>query len=121
MFHVHFQYHFSRDRNVIRSMDRGIQAAQQTMQYVVLYLIPTLVEALAVVASAGKNETFFRFYFFWNFWKMRFWVWVDFCLSSSGLIDFRIPLQEFAIGSAFAKNYHVHVHDSAVLQLQNQS
>jgi len=34
--------------NVIRSMDRGIQAAQQTMQYVVLYLIPTLVEALAV-------------------------------------------------------------------------
>lgn len=34
--------------NVVRSMDRGIQAAQQTMQYVVLYLIPTLVEALAV-------------------------------------------------------------------------
>ena len=34
--------------NVIRSMDRGIQAAQSTMQYVVLYLIPTLVEALAV-------------------------------------------------------------------------
>eukprot|EP00435_Cladocopium_sp_Y103_P042440 s69_g11.t1 len=32
----------------VRSMDRGIQAAQQTMQYVVLYLIPTLVEALAV-------------------------------------------------------------------------
>ncbi|CAJ1411230.1 unnamed protein product [Effrenium voratum] len=34
--------------NVIRSMDRGIQAAQQTMQYVFLYLIPTLVEAFAV-------------------------------------------------------------------------
>jgi len=34
--------------NVIRSMDRGIQAAQQTMQYVFLYLLPTLVEAFAV-------------------------------------------------------------------------
>ncbi|CAE7449408.1 Abcb6 [Symbiodinium sp. CCMP2592] len=35
--------------NVIRSMDRGIQAAQQTMQYVFLYLVPTLIEALTVV------------------------------------------------------------------------
>ncbi|CAE7612983.1 abcB6 [Symbiodinium natans] len=34
--------------NVIRSMDRGIQAAQQTMQYVFLYLVPTLVEAFTV-------------------------------------------------------------------------
>lgn len=34
--------------NVIRSMDRGIQAAQQTMQYVCLYLMPTLVEAVVV-------------------------------------------------------------------------
>lgn len=35
--------------NVIRSMDRGIAAAQQTMQYVFLYLVPTLAEAAAVV------------------------------------------------------------------------
>ncbi|CAE8652573.1 unnamed protein product, partial [Polarella glacialis] len=35
--------------NVVRSMDRGIAAAQQTMQYVFLYLVPTLVEAFAVV------------------------------------------------------------------------
>lgn len=35
--------------NVVRSMDRGIQAAQQTMQYVFLYLFPTLAEAAAVV------------------------------------------------------------------------
>jgi len=34
--------------NVIRSMDRGITAAQQTMQYVCLYLVPTLVEAVVV-------------------------------------------------------------------------
>eukprot|EP00929_Paragymnodinium_shiwhaense_P023484 TRINITY_DN14690_c0_g1_i1.p1 TRINITY_DN14690_c0_g1~~TRINITY_DN14690_c0_g1_i1.p1 ORF type:complete len:855 (-),score=217.69 TRINITY_DN14690_c0_g1_i1:194-2758(-) len=35
--------------NVIRSMDRGIDAAQKTMQYVFLYLFPTLAEAFAVV------------------------------------------------------------------------
>lgn len=34
--------------NVIKSMDRGIAAAQQTMQYVCLYLFPTLCEALVV-------------------------------------------------------------------------
>eukprot|EP00443_Scrippsiella_acuminata_P001466 CAMPEP_0115330774 /NCGR_PEP_ID=MMETSP0270-20121206/85959_1 /TAXON_ID=71861 /ORGANISM="Scrippsiella trochoidea, Strain CCMP3099" /LENGTH=900 /DNA_ID=CAMNT_0002751517 /DNA_START=81 /DNA_END=2784 /DNA_ORIENTATION=- len=34
--------------NVVRSMDRGIQAAQQTMQYCFLYLFPTLAEAIAV-------------------------------------------------------------------------
>lgn len=34
--------------NVIRSMDRGIAAAQNTMQYVFLYLVPTICEALAV-------------------------------------------------------------------------
>jgi len=34
--------------NVVRSMDRGVQAAQQTMQYVFLYLFPTLAEAVAV-------------------------------------------------------------------------
>jgi len=35
--------------NVVRSMDRGIQAAQQTMQYVFLYLLPTIGEGIAVV------------------------------------------------------------------------
>jgi len=34
--------------NVIRSTDRGIAAAQQTMQYVCLYLLPTLAEAVVV-------------------------------------------------------------------------
>lgn len=34
--------------NVIRSVDRGIAAAQQTMQYVFLNLVPTLLEAFAV-------------------------------------------------------------------------
>mmetsp|Transcript_35981 Transcript_35981/g.110710 ORF Transcript_35981/g.110710 Transcript_35981/m.110710 type:complete len:840 (+) Transcript_35981:3-2522(+) len=34
--------------NVIKSMDRGIAAAQQTMQYVCLYLFPTLAEAVVV-------------------------------------------------------------------------
>merc|ERR1712113_970039 len=33
---------------VQRQMDRGIQAAQQTMQYVFLYLFPTLAEAAVV-------------------------------------------------------------------------
>jgi len=34
--------------NVVRSMDRGISAAQSTMKYVFLYLLPTLMEAAAV-------------------------------------------------------------------------
>jgi len=34
--------------NVVRSLDRGVAAAQQTMQYVFLYLFPTLAEAVAV-------------------------------------------------------------------------
>lgn len=34
--------------NVISSIDRGIQAAQQVMQYVFLYLFPTLAESVAV-------------------------------------------------------------------------
>lgn len=35
--------------NVIRSLQRGLQAAQQTMQYIFLYLIPTIAEGIAVV------------------------------------------------------------------------
>jgi len=35
--------------NVVRSMDRGIQAAQSTMQYVFLYLFPTIGEGVAVI------------------------------------------------------------------------
>jgi len=35
--------------NVIRSMDRGIDAAQKTMQYVFLNLLPTLMEAFAII------------------------------------------------------------------------
>jgi len=35
--------------NVVRSMDRGIQAAQSTMQYVFLYLFPTVGEGAAVI------------------------------------------------------------------------
>lgn len=35
--------------NVIRSMDRGIDAAQKTMQYVFLNLLPTLLEAFAII------------------------------------------------------------------------
>lgn len=34
---------------VIRSMQRGLTAAQDTMQYIVLYLLPTIAEAVAVV------------------------------------------------------------------------
>jgi len=34
--------------NLVRSMDRGIQAAQQTMKYVFLNLFPTLAEGVAV-------------------------------------------------------------------------
>mmetsp|Transcript_32097 Transcript_32097/g.83228 ORF Transcript_32097/g.83228 Transcript_32097/m.83228 type:complete len:806 (+) Transcript_32097:23-2440(+) len=35
--------------NVIRSVDRGAQAAQQVMQYVFLYLFPTIAEGVAVI------------------------------------------------------------------------
>ena len=43
-------FHGSRPEYLVLQNDLAIgQAAQQTMQYVVLYLIPTLVEALAVL------------------------------------------------------------------------
>jgi len=35
--------------NVIRSLQRGLQAAQQVMQYIFLYLVPTIAEGIAVV------------------------------------------------------------------------
>lgn len=97
------------DRNVIRSMDRGIQAAQSTMQYVVLYLIPTLVEALAVVASA---EAFER----WDFEDLS---WDLEQAQVSLIFVFHFKNLQLAVPLPRIKNYHIH--DSVVLQLHHES
>ena len=75
--------------------DWAEQAAQQTMQYVVLYLIPTLVEALAVKAPDGGS--FFKFsarYFDIIFCTMPCWS-----LLVQGDTHFRVPLRECAASS----------------------
>lgn len=92
--------------DVIRSMDRGIAAAQQTMQYVFLYLVPTLVEAAAVTLI-----------FVYHFNNTRLALFVGVNLYIYIYITIKVTLWRKQFRAASAKhdsNLHGRLNDSLV-------
>jgi len=93
--------------NVIRSMDRGIAAAQQSMQYVFLYLLPTLAEAFALTLI---------FFFHFNNPRLAVFVFLGLVLYIYGTVQITLWRKQFLTSTTKHDN---ELHDKLTDSLVN--